>query len=348
RATRWARVGGPACLVAGLLATLLALSCGPKTSRKAAAPPAPPPAAESAAAVPEAAVQRSTVWMPRLGPPRAREGRVVWAATPDSVPYDPVELVRRAFAAGHGGGADSVGAWRLAARPPPLRAAALRRLAPLLLDRGDTAGADSCWRLLARERSPWTWEAARNRSVLAAASRGALAGDSILAGFERQAWPDSERAAWLVRRAGLRAAGGDTSMALDFSRQAMRRFPSATATAGALTILAALLGTHGATLWARADRAAAGVAFARGDRAAAAGRLERAYRLWVEDGRWRVALRRAEVLHAAREFPAARTAAAAALHRAPSAPDSARCLLERARREPDSGAPPQARPSSTH
>jgi soluble lytic murein transglycosylase len=306
-----------------------------------ARPPAPSaPPADTAALRRAQEGRLGDAWTPALAPPRLDEaGRVSWTLAPGTQPrLGPVAArLRQALTPDSSGRADSLGAWSLALTSATLRPAALRRLGPLYLACGDSAAADSCWAALAAERSPWRWEAVRSRSALALDRGDTTGADSLLEAADRDGWPDADRAAWIARRAELRAALGDTARAAELGRQTLRRYPSLAPAAQALGTLEALARARGDSLSARDERDAAEVEFWRGDRVAAAGRLGRALARWSGEGRDRVALRRAEVLRLARRFAEAERALVAAMALAAGSADSARGLLERARLERDAG-----------
>ncbi len=218
---------------------------------------------------------------------------------------------------------------------PPDSVMALRRQARAATGSGDPA-ADSLWGALARAFPFWAPAATRERASLAIAAGRVARADSILEAADRAGWPDPDRADLLARRATLRLQLGDRDSALDFARQTIRRYPSLAGASRALALLEGAIGRPG--LPADDERIAAEVEFLRGDRSDAARRLARMFVRSRDPERWRIALREAEMLHAAREFDAARGALATLLHasRAPEA--RARAVLERARVRRDAGA----------
>ena len=202
---------------------------------------------------------------------------------------------------------DSLVLWRAATEEPHLRAVALHRLALLQLAAGDTVQADSCWRLAAAARSPWTWPALRGRAEIALANARPGGADSLLEQADRAGWSDPERAAWLALRVRTRAAVGDTTQAIQFARQALKVYPSAPATLQSLARLEELLYARHDSLTAADESDAAEVEVAHGRASAAIARLRQV----VEDpnsgfARWNAGLRLCEVLRGARRFSEAR------------------------------------------
>jgi len=237
---------------------------------------------------------------------------------------------------------DSVRAWRALLQDSVMHGYALKRLAPLLLAAGDTSGADRTWAELAGVRSIWTYEALRGRADLALLAGSPARADSLLAGAERDDWPDLERASWLVRRAELRAMLADTAAATGFARQVVLRYPSLPPAPRALSDLELWMKMRGQQLAAEDERVAAEVEFFRPDRAAAAARLARAEPRLLPAARMRAALRRGEILRLDRSYLAAARALDAAARLAADSESRATVLLERARVFRDAGDRPRA------
>ena len=243
---------------------------------------------------------------PRLGVPGlGPTGAVRWTSRPDSLP-----AWARGLALPPATRADSLALWRAAAAQPHLRDAALHRLAMLALAAGDTAGADSCWALVSAERSPWTWPALRGRVESMLARGAAAAADSWLERADRGGWTEAERAAWLALRVRTRAAAGDTAQAVEFARQALKVYPSQSATLRSLARLEELLRARGEQLTVGEEIRAISVDAFRGEHASAARRVRR---VLAERGaaslRWSEARLCLGTLRQARRFGEARALA---------------------------------------
>jgi soluble lytic murein transglycosylase-like protein len=300
-----------------------------------------PPADTTAARAPEAPADTTrrvprvdlAVPAPRLGPPREDRGTVDWTPIPATGvdATGAIAALRAAVTA-----SDSLEAWRLAANGP-LRSVALRRLALAAAARGERERADSCWALLAAIPSPWEWEAVRERVDLARDSGDFALADSLLRGSWREDRPDLERAAWLLRRARVRLALGDTARALEASRLAVRDVGATRPALDALALLESLTLARGERLAPADVTAAAEVELANGEREAAIRRLRReAARVGGASG-FAMSVRLAEILRGARRFTEARAALARIETVAADSAARARGLLERARVERDAG-----------
>ncbi len=230
-----------------------------------------------------------------LGPAYlAADGGVVWRTEPVtvSVAADSARaMLMRARTI-----ADSIRAWRALAADSGLRVFALRRLAPALLAAGDSLGADSAWAVVGGARSIWTYEALRGRADLALLHGDPERAEDLLNRVDREGWPDLDRVSWLVRRSELRATLGDVTQAIEFSQQAIRRYPSLAPSTRALRNLEQWMTSQGQPLAAEDERAAAEVEFFRPDREQAAVRLTIAERGLPRLARAAAALRRAEIL----------------------------------------------------
>lgn len=273
-----------------------------------------------------------------------RDGHVEWSTFARPLPDSTRHAFARLEAAARTSTprAESLAAFTSLRRDPLMRAWALKRLAPLELMRRDTTAADAAWAELAALPSIWTWEALRSRADLRAGDP--VAAEAVLEPAARDGWPDVERAAWLVRRAALRAQLGDTAQAIDFARQTLRRYPNTAPAARALADLERWEAARGrATLAPEDEEAAAEVEVFRGRRGPAIDRLERAVARASGAGRAGAGLRLAELLRqdsrSAEAFAAlarverdvvADTGAAAGTRRA-------RVAIERARLHRDAG-----------
>jgi soluble lytic murein transglycosylase-like protein/tetratricopeptide (TPR) repeat protein len=321
-----------ACAIAVAAALCGCASTAP--ARKQAAPPrlAARPSPDSAA------LALAGRWTPALDGPRAdASGRAVW--TRDAILLRPeVAAVRARLASG-----DSAGAWRAALAVPGLEPFAFRQAARAALASGDTARADSGWARLASLESPWAWEGLRERADLAAAGGRLARADSLLASADRDGWADADRASWLVRRARLAVALGDSGRALELGRQLVRRYPSLAPAATGTALVESVLVARGERPGLDDEVAFAEVSAFRGERRAAAARLQRALERSPEDRRWRLALRAGELLRQDRSFAASRPLLDTALRGAGDADDRARVRLERARLDRDAGQDEAAR-----
>jgi soluble lytic murein transglycosylase-like protein len=270
--------------------------------------------------------------LPALGPPRrAADGGVTWAplASPAA------ESLRAAFVAARLT-SDPDRVWIEAARVDPrIEPIALRRRVALALAAHDTAAADSALARLSVLRTPWQWEALRTY-VDRVATRDPLRADALLEAADRRGWPDLERAAWLLRRARLRAELGDASFSIDLCRQLLRRYPAAAPAAQAMPLLEALLASREARPSVEDQEAAAEVAWARGDPAAATARLRSALRVAAPETS-RIQVRLAEILRRGRQYDAAMNVLREAMPGARTAAESARVVLEEARVHRDAG-----------
>jgi tetratricopeptide (TPR) repeat protein len=234
---------------------------------------------------------------------------------------------------------DSIRAWVAAGEADSLlEPLAFTEAARLWLALGDSACADSLLGRAVGQPSLWQWRALQQRARLALSLAGTARADSILEGADRTDWPDGDRVAWLEQRIALRAGLGDSAQAIEFSRQAIWRYPSLPAAGRILRGLERMLAARGGSLGVEDERAAAEVDFWRGDRVAAAHRLERAFAQEAGPERWHVALRRGEVLRMGRRFEAALEVLGEAAGVAPDPAARARIQLERARVHRDAGA----------
>jgi tetratricopeptide (TPR) repeat protein len=141
-------------------------------------------------------------------------------------------------------------------------------------------------------------------------ARGAAAAaDSSLERADRAGWTEAERAAWLALRVRTRAAAGDTAQAVEFARQALKVYPSQSATVRSLARLEELLRARGERLTIGEERASAEVELQAGRSEAAVARLRRVYADPRAGGeRWPAGLRLCEVLRRSRRFAEARAA----------------------------------------
>ncbi len=276
-----------------------------------------------------------------LGPSQlAADGGVVWRA--ERIPVSAVVDSTRARLARARSIVDSVRAWRGLAADSGLRIFALRRLAPALLSSGDTLGADSAWAVVIASRSIWTYEALRGRADLAMLRGDPERAEDLLAGTNRDDWPDLDRVSWLVRRAELRAMLGDVSQAIEFSQQAIRRYPSLPPATRALRNLEQWMMSQGQPLAPEDERAAAEVELFRPNREAAVTRLTLAERGLARGARASSALRRAEILRLDGRHHMAGLALDAAAKADSAGQLTASIRIERARVLRDSGHPEAA------
>ena len=237
----------------------------------------------------------STAAQQLLGPSHlAADGGVVWRT--ERIPASAAVDSARSQLARARSVSDSIRAWRSLAADSGMRAFALRRLAPALLSSRDTLGADSAWAIVSSARSIWTYEALRGRVDLAMLRGDPERAEDLLSGADRDGWPDLDRVSWLVRRAELRAMLGDVSQAIEFSQQAIRRYPSLPPATRALRNLERWMMSQGQPLAPEDELAAAEVEFFRPNREAAVTRLTLAGRGLPRGARAAAALRRAEIL----------------------------------------------------
>jgi soluble lytic murein transglycosylase-like protein len=304
-------------------------------------PVAPPPAAPNTAAMRDSAARADSllgVWTPALGPPRATATGFDWSPRPRwSRDVAAIRVRLRSDP-------DSDATWRsVAAEPGVLRPFALRRLAWSALRRGDTLTADGMLDTLSSLSSPWTWDALRARCDLWVARGRPAAADSLLERAERDAWSDLDRAAWLARRAGLRAASGDTTHALDFAWQIVRRYPGLPPAATAFGWIETWSPARGRPLDADDLQAGAEVARLQADRHEALRRLERAAA--QRHGRLRapIDLRLAQVAREADAYDPGLAAAARVMRDTDDPVVRGRAKLEKARLLRDAGRSAQAR-----
>ena len=273
---------------------------------------------------------------PRLAPPVAdADGAQYWPGASEPVPDD-LAPWRNALEAPGASDSSRATAWRALSRRPRWRLYALRRLATLELAAGDSAEADSALAELASARSVWQWQALSDHAGLALARRDTAEALRRLEDAGRAEWPEEDRAQWLGLDASLRAATGDTALALDLGRQAFKRYPAQPATAKLLPRWEAWLAVRREHPSADDQRAAAEVDFFRGDRTSAARRLRAALESLAGPERATAGLRLGEILRLARLL----ADADAALTRAEHAADRAlraRITLERARVARDAG-----------
>ena len=222
--------------------------------------------------------------------------------------------------------------WNARLADPATATTALRVLASLRAAAGDSADADSCWGALARRQGIWQWEALDRVASRVERREGPAAADSLLAPVDRERWQDGERAAWLDRRAHLRAAAGDSAGAADLARQLVRAYPGVAGTAAqGVALLDSLCAARGDSLPLDVLRMAAEIDVYRGARPRAIADLRRALARSPAADRYAVGLRLAEVLRASRMPLAARAAAESALARAGDTEERTHAQLEVAR-----------------
>lgn len=273
-----------------------------------------------------------------LGAPAPRGGRAAWCV-PDACPAParrappPPDPGAAAFAAG-----DSLAGWAARAAVDSLPPFAIREYARACAARGDAARADSALASPRLAASRWAWSALSQRADLALAAGDSARADSLLGAAATRGWPDAERAAWGLRRARLAAARGDSAAAEDRATAVVKLFPSLGASGPALRLLDTLWAARGEPLPVDLERAGAESDALRGARLTAAARLRHLLPREEEADRWKVAVRLAEVLRAARQTTSARGAADSALALAPAGEPQARARLERARALRDAGA----------
>ena len=265
--------------------------------------------------------------------------RVMWnrPVRPPPAPRRYAALAGRLRAASSA--AESLAAWRTAARDSILRPYVLLRIARLEAALGDSARAEATWLALAAERSPWQWEALRARAEILKARGRAARADSLLEQAERGEWTDGERAEWLARRVELRATLGDSSGAATFAAQMIGRYPSDPRAPAALRTLESVRAARGDSLTANELVNASAVELTRGRKAEAVARLARAARRNPDPA---LQLRRARLLRELARFREAREATTAALKVSRFAEETLAVRIERARILRDQGDVPGA------
>ncbi len=272
---------------------------------------------------------------PALGGPTAREGRALWCGgevCPGVAAPDSTDPGAAAFARG-----DSLAGWAARAADPSLPAVALLELGRARLARGLAAAADSALGAPRLAESPWAWTALSLRADAALAAGDSARADSLLASAETSGWPGADRAEWGLERAELAAARGRPLEAEEHARVVLKLFPSLPPSGPALRMLDTLTALHGDSLDRADERAGAESDALRGARSSAASRLRHLLPREAPAGRWRVALRLAEVLRAGRRRHEAARAADSALALAPPGDARARVRIERARALRDRG-----------
>ena len=277
-----------------------------------------------------ACAQRDSTFAPVLGQPRLEGPAVVWSRAP--VPLDSVARRWRSMLPPPSATvAQQLAAWRALAADSSFAATALRRLALVALDAGDSAAADSAWAALAARRGVWSWEAVRGRTSLAFARRDGERAWQVLEAADTTGWPDFELSAWFARRAEMHALRGDTPGALALARLGLARHPTTVSAAALVVVLDRELGSRETI----DDLEAGAVAdSARGHASEAATRLARALALvprTAKAERFALSLRRAALMRiAGARGSAAALSGAATLATSPA--DRAALLLEQARR----------------
>jgi soluble lytic murein transglycosylase-like protein len=238
------------------------------------------------------------MWTPALAPPRLDTlGRVTWRAVPEWS-ADRSRLLGRLDR-----GQDTLTAWRAEATDrAPLRPFLLSRIARIELAAGDTARAVQDLDALRQLAGPWQWEALRTLTDVALARGNTRGADSLLAATTPSGWTDTERAAWLVRRARLRAELGDTTAAAQLARSVMQRTPAAAPARTAVKLLESFAAARRKPLALDDEILAADVDRLQAQPDDAARRLARVESASPAAERPVVALKLADVLRDARRF----------------------------------------------
>jgi len=267
------------------------------------------------------------MWTPALAPPRLDSlRRVTWRPAP-AWSADRSRLLGRLDR-----GQDTLTAWRAEATDStPLRPFLLSRIARIELASGDTARAAQDLDALRRLPGPWQWEALRTLSDLALAHGDTRGADALLAAASPSGWTDTERAAWSVRRAKLRADLADTTTAAQLARSTLRRSPGAAPATTAVRLLETFAAARGKPLGVDDEILAAEVDRLQAHSDDAARRLTRAEAASPATERPRIALRLSDLYRDARRFNDGLAAAQRAATHTKDPELRARASLARAR-----------------